>query len=232
VQRNKAVVGANAFAHEAGIHQHGMLRNRNTYEIMRPEDVGWPASQMVLGRHSGRHAVNDRLRALGFVLEEFEFERVFAAFKKLCDHQRLVRDADLQVLVTGDEGAAGRGYRLAALSVSDSGKRARAHVELSDPDGHLVAEIAEAEGPVAALFEAMTRATGVPLQLESYQVHSIGIGADARGEANLSVRCDGVEHTGIGTSRDIIEASALAWLDVANRVLRQREAPAHLAASA
>jgi 2-isopropylmalate synthase len=232
VQRNKAVVGANAFAHEAGIHQHGMLRNRNTYEIMRPEDVGWPASQMVLGRHSGRHAVNDRLRALGFVLEDFEFERVFAAFKKLCDHQRLVRDADLQVLVTGDEGAAGRGYRLAALSVSDSGKRARAHVELSDPDGHLVAEIAEAEGPVAALFEAMTRATGVPLQLESYQVHSIGIGADARGEANLSVRCDGVEHTGIGTSRDIIEASALAWLDVANRVLRQREAPAHLAASA
>ena len=88
----------------------------------------------------------------------------------------------------------------------------------------LVTEIAEAEGPVAALFEAMTRATGVPMQLESYQVHSIGIGADARGEANLSVRCDGVEHAGLGTSRDIIEASALAWLDVANRVLRQREA--------
>ena len=121
---------------------------------------------------------------------------------------------------------------MAALSVIDSGKRARGHVELSDPDGHLVAEIAEAEGPVAALFEAMTRATGVPLQLESYQVHSIGIGADSRGEASLSVRCDGVEHTGIGTSRDIIEASALAWLDVANRVLRQREAPAHLAATA
>jgi 2-isopropylmalate synthase len=224
VQRNKAVVGANAFAHEAGIHQHGMLRNRNTYEIMRPEDVGWPASQMVLGRHSGRHAVSDRLRALGLPLEEFEFEQVFARFKKLCDHQRLVRDADLQALVLGEAGSEGRGYRLAALSVSDSGKRARAHVELSDPEGHLVTEIAEADGPVAALFEAMTRATGVPMQLESYQVHSIGIGADARGEANLSVRCDGVEHAGLGTSRDIIEASALAWLDVANRVLRQREA--------
>ncbi len=226
VQRNKAVVGANAFAHEAGIHQHGMLKNRNTYEIMRPEDVGWPASQMVLGRHSGRHALNDRLRALGFPLEEFEFEQVFSRFKNLCDHQRLVRDTDLQVLVTGEEATEGRGYRLSALSVSDSGKRARAHVELSDPEGRLVTEIAEAEGPVAALFEAMTRATGVPLQLESYQVHSIGIGADSRGEANLSVRCDGVEHTGLGTSRDIIEASALAWLDVANRVLRQREAPA------
>jgi 2-isopropylmalate synthase len=201
-----------------------MLRNRNTYEIMRPEDVGWPASQMVLGRHSGRHAVSDRLRALGLPLEEFEFEQVFARFKKLCDHQRLVRDADLQALVLGEAGSEGRGYRLAALSVSDSGKRARAHVELSDPEGHLVTEIAEADGPVAALFEAMTRATGVPMQLESYQVHSIGIGADARGEANLSVRCDGVEHAGLGTSRDIIEASALAWLDVANRVLRQREA--------
>ncbi len=232
VQRNKAVVGANAFAHEAGIHQHGMLKNRSTYEIMRPEDVGWPASQMVLGRHSGRHALNDRLRALGFPLEEFEFEQVFSRFKTLCDHQRLVRDADLQVLVTGEEATQGRGYRLSALSVSDSGKRARAHVELSDPEGRLVTEIAEAEGPVAALFEAMTRATGVALQLESYQVHSIGIGADSRGEANLSVRCDGVEHTGLGTSRDIIEASALAWLDVANRVLRQREAPAARAATA
>jgi len=223
VQRNKAVVGANAFAHEAGIHQHGMLRNRNTYEIMRPEDVGWPASQMVLGRHSGRHAVSDRLRALGLPLEEFEFEQVFGRFKELCDHQRLVRDADLQALVLGDDSVEGRGYRLSALSVSDSGKRARAHVELSDPEGHLVTEIAEGDGPVAALFEAMTRATGVPMQLESYQVHSIGIGADARGEANLSVRCDGVEHEGLGTSSDIIEASALAWLDVANRVLRQRE---------
>jgi 2-isopropylmalate synthase len=232
VQRNKAVVGANAFAHEAGIHQHGMLRNRNTYEIMRPEDVGWPSSQMVLGRHSGRHALSDRLRSLGFPLEEYEFEQVFARFKTLCDHQRLVRDADLQALVYGEQAGEGRGYRLAALSVSDSGKRARAHVELSDPDGRLVTEIAEADGPVAALFEAMTRATGVSMQLESFQVHSIGIGADARGEANLSVRCDGTEYAGLGTSRDIIEASALAWLDVANRVVRQRDAKPALAATA
>jgi 2-isopropylmalate synthase len=231
VQRNKAVVGANAFAHEAGIHQHGMLRNRATYEIMRPEDVGWPASQLVLGRHSGRHAVNERLRGLGFVLEEAEFESVFAAFKALCETQRVVQDTDLQGLVTGDAHGAGRGFRLAALAVSDSGRRARAHVELSDPEGHLVAEVAEADGPVAALFAAMTRATGVPLLLESYQVHSIGLGADARGEASLSARIDGREYTGLGTSRDIIEASALAWLDIANRVLRERFAPA-LAATA
>ncbi len=225
VQRNKAVVGANAFAHEAGIHQHGMLRNRSTYEIMRPEDVGWPASQLVLGRHSGRHAVAERLRALGFLLEDSEFESVFAAFKAQCETQRVVGDADLQALVTGDAIGAGRGFRLAAMSVSDSGRRARAHVELSDPEGHLVTEIAEADGPVAALFAAMTRATGVPLQLESYQVHSIGLGAESRGEANVSARVDGEEYTGLGTSRDIIEASALAWLDIANRVLRQRETP-------
>jgi 2-isopropylmalate synthase len=231
VQRNKAVVGANAFAHEAGIHQHGMLRNRSTYEIMRPEDVGWPASQLVLGRHSGRHAVNERLRGLGFVLEDAEFESVFAAFKALCETQRVIQDSDLQSLVTGDA-LAGRGFRLAALSVSESGRRARAHVELSDPEGHLVAEVAEADGPVAALFAAMTRATGVPLQLESFQVHSIGLGADARGEASLSARIDEHEYTGLGTSRDILEASALAWLDIANRVLRQRDVPAALAATA
>ncbi len=93
VQRNKAIVGANAFAHESGIHQHGMLRNRNTYEIMRPEDVGWESSQMVLGRHSGRAAVEARLRALGYLLEEEELKLVFEQFKALCEQQRVVTDA-------------------------------------------------------------------------------------------------------------------------------------------
>lgn len=222
VQRNKAVVGANAFAHEAGIHQDGMLKHRDTYEIMRPEDIGWPASQLVLGRHSGRHAVLDRLRTLGYALDEAAFERVFQAFKARCEVERVVRDHELAALVDGggDAGA----WRLGALAVSDGGRRARAHVELRDPDGRIVTEVAEAEGPVAALFEAMTRATGVEATLESYQVHATGTGADARGEANLSLRVDGDEHAGLGSSHDVIEASALAWLDVANRVLRQRAA--------
>ena len=220
VQRNKAVVGANAFAHESGIHQHGMLRHRGTYEIMRPQDVGWPDTQMVLGRHSGRAAVEQRLRALGYYLEDAELDLVFADFKALCEQQRVVTDADLQALMqdTGD----GEGYRLASMTVSDRGHRAIATVELSDPDGRRVLETAEGDGPVDALFAALASATGVLLSLESYQVHSVGLGADARGEANLSVRQGEVEYGGTGTSRDIIEASALAWLDVANRLLRQR----------
>lgn len=218
VQRNKAVVGANAFAHESGIHQHGMLRNRDTYEIMRPEDVGWPTSQMVLGRHSGRAAVEQRLRALGYLLEEAELDLVFADFKALCEKQRVVNDGDLQTLM--QDGPDSEGYRLASMTVSDAGHRARATVELSDPEGDRVFETAEGDGPVDALFAALAAATGVDLTLESYQVHSVGLGADARGEANLSVRYGGVEYDGSGTSKDIIEASALAWLDVANRLLR------------
>ncbi|WP_226467874.1 2-isopropylmalate synthase [Luteimonas panaciterrae] len=225
VQRNKAIVGANAFAHESGIHQHGMLRHRGTYEIMRPEDVGWPDSQMVLGRHSGRAAVAHRLRALGYTLEDEQLDQVFADFKTLCEQQRVIDDGDLEALMHGD--TRGEGFRLASMTVSDRGQRASAQVELSDPDGKRVSESALGDGPVDALFAALSAATGVKLTLESYQVHSVGIGADARGEANLSVRCDDGSgdsrgYEGTGTSRDIIEASALAWLDIANRVLRAR----------
>ena len=218
VQRNKAIVGENAFAHESGIHQHGMLRNRATYEIMNPSDVGWPDSKMVLGRHSGRAAVGHRLRALGYTLEEEQLSQVFEAFKALCEQQRTVDDDDLEVLMNG--GVNGQGYRLASMTISDRGQRASAQIELSDPEGRKLNESGLGDGPVDALFTALAAATGVKLSLESYQVHSVGLGADARGEANLSVRHDNVEYRGSGTSRDIIEASALAWLDVANRILR------------
>ena len=218
VQRNKAIVGENAFAHESGIHQHGMLRNRSTYEIMNPVDVGWPDSKMVLGRHSGRAAVGHRLRALGYTLEDDQLEQVFESFKALCEQQRTVDDDDLETLMNG--GVQGQGFRLASMTVSDRGHRASAQVELSDPEGRKLSETALGDGPVDALFAALAAATGVKLSLQSYQVHSVGIGADARGEANLSVRHQDVDYTGTGTSRDIIEASALAWLDVANRILR------------
>lgn len=230
VQRNKAIVGENAFAHESGIHQHGMLRHRGTYEIMNPSDVGWPDSKLVLGRHSGRAAVSHRLRALGYTLEDDQIDPIFAAFKALCEQQRVVDDDDLEALIHGD--IDGQGWRLASMTVSDRGQRASAQVELSDPSGVTVSESALGDGPVDALFAALAAATGVELALDSYQVHSVGVGRDARGEANLSVRHDdgsgaGTAYDGTGTSRDIIEASALAWLDVANRILRRAEsAPA------
>jgi 2-isopropylmalate synthase len=143
----------------------------------------------------------------------------------------VVGDADLQMLM--QDAAVSDGYRLASMTISDVGGRANALVELSDPEGNRVAETAQGNGPVDALFGALSAATGVKLELDSYQVHSVGIGADARGEASLSVRADGIEYEGTGTSKDIIEASALAWLDVANRLLRQRQhAPAPSEAAA
>ena len=219
VQRNKAIVGQNAFAHESGIHQHGMLRNRSTYEIMNPSDVGWPDTKMVLGRHSGRAAVGHRLRALGYTMEDEQLDQVFAQFKALCEQQRVVEDDDLERLIDG--GVVGQGYRLSSMTISDRGQRASAQVELSNPEGRRVSESALGDGPVDALFAALSNATGVKLSLESYSVHSVGLGTDAQGEAALSVHHEGVEYQGTGTSRDIIEASALAWLDVANRILRR-----------
>ncbi|MBP6798422.1 MAG: 2-isopropylmalate synthase [Luteimonas sp.] len=219
VQRNKAIVGQNAFAHESGIHQHGMLRNRNTYEIMNPSDVGWPDTKMVLGRHSGRAAVGHRLRALGYTMEDEQLDQVFAQFKELCEQQRVVEDDDLERLMTG--GLTGQGFRLSSMTISDRGHRASAQVELSDPEGRKISESALGDGPVDALFAALSNATGVKLSLESYSVHSVGLGADAQGEAALSIHHEGTQYEGSGTSRDIIEASALAWLDVANRILRR-----------
>ncbi|WP_337243898.1 2-isopropylmalate synthase [Luteimonas sp. gir] len=224
VQRNKAIVGENAFAHESGIHQHGMLRHRGTYEIMNPSDVGWPDSKLVLGRHSGRAAVGHRLRALGYTVEDAQLDQVFAEFKALCERQRVVEDDDLEALMHGD--VHGQGWRLASMTISDRGQRASAMIELSDPNGNKVSESALGDGPVDALFAALATATGVDLSLESYQVHSVGTGRDARGEASVSVRHGDAIFDGSGTSRDIIEASALAWLDVANRILRGRSATA------
>ena len=222
VQRNKAIVGANAFAHESGIHQHGMLKNRGTYEIMRPQDVGWDDSQLVLGRHSGRAAVADRLRKLGYVLADEELDQVIAGAKALTQTQHVISDRDLQMLVEGEQ--FGPGWRISALSLTDHGHHTRAHIDLSDPDDRHVIQTAQGDGPVDALFAALAQATGVDFVLDSYEVHSMGVGRDARGEANLSAEIDGEVLTGQGTSRDVLEASAIAWLDVANRVLRKQDA--------
>ncbi|HEY0505513.1 MAG TPA: 2-isopropylmalate synthase [Lysobacter sp.] len=223
VQRNKAVVGQNAFAHESGIHQHGMLKHRGTYEIMRPEDVGWSQSQMVMGRHSGRAALSDRLQSLGFALDEAQLNSVFAAFKALAEKKREVFDADLQALVLGSDARAARGYRLARLHVSTGVAQdslPTASVQLVDADGATVSEAAVGDGPVHALFAALARATGLALEIDSYQVSSVTTGEDAQGQAQVIARVGGRELTGSGTSTDILEASAHAWLDIANRVIR------------
>ncbi len=233
VQRNKAIVGANAFAHESGIHQHGMLKHRGTYEILRPEAVGWAKSQMIMGRHSGRAALADRLRELGFALEEAQLNQVFGRFKTLTEKKREVFDADLEALALGIDGRVIGGWRLNRLHVSTGvgdGTLPTASVELSSPDGERVTEAATGDGPVHALFAALARGTGIDLDIESYQVSSVTTGDDAQGQASLTARvrdAHGVvdEMTGSGTSTDILEASAQAWLDIVNRVHR-RSSPA------
>ncbi len=228
VQRNKAIVGANAFSHESGIHQHGMLKHRGTYEILRPESVGWPRSQMVMGRHSGRAALSDRLRDLGFQLDDTQLQQVFARFKTLTEKKKEVFDADLEALALGLDGRSVGGWRLNRLQISTGvgeGVMPMASVELRTPDGGTVTEASTGDGPVHALFAALSRGTGLQLDLESYQVSSVTTGDDAQGQAHVVARVRG-EHgdeeiTGSGTSTDILEASALAWLEVANRLRRR-----------
>jgi 2-isopropylmalate synthase len=227
VQRNKAIVGANAFAHEAGIHQHGMLKHRGTYEIMHPESVGWVRSHMVLGRHSGRHAINDRLKELGFTLDDVGSERVFAAFKALAEKKREVFDADLEAIALGSEPGTSRGWQLVRWTVhtgTAQGSMPTASVELTAPDGTAVTEAAVGDGPVHALCHALSRATGLALELDSYHVQSVTTGEDAQGQATLSAHFEGEELNGSGTSTDILEATAMAWLDMANRCIRASNA--------
>ena len=227
MQRNKAIVGANAFAHESGIHQHGMLKHRGTYEILLPESVGWAKSQMIMGRHSGRAALADRLLALGFALDDVQLNQVFGRFKTLTEKKREVFDADLEALALGIDGRAIGGWRLNRLHVSTGvgdGTLPTASVELCSPEGERITEAATGDGPVHALFAALARSTQTHLQIESYEVSSVTTGEDAQGQASLTARVHGEEISGSATSTDILEASALAWLDIVNRVHR-RAAP-------
>jgi 2-isopropylmalate synthase len=230
VARHKAIVGDNAFAHESGIHQHGMLRHRETYEIMRPEDVGVERSQLVLGKHSGRAALAERLTQLGFQLEEAALNQVFAAFKTLADRKKEVFDADLEALALGQTAGEPGPWRLAALQLQSAIGRAglpSACVRLLHEDGRRVDEAAVGDGPVHAVFAALERASGTAITLRQYHVRSLTTGEDAQGEARIEAEVDGREYRGRAVSTDIIEASALALIEVINRIERRRavEAP-------
>lgn len=222
--RNKAIVGDNAFAHESGIHQHGMLRNRETYEIMSPEDVGVSRSQLVLGKHSGRAALADRLTSLGFELDEAALNRAFAAFKQLADRKKDVFDADLEAIALGQSGEEAGPWRLLALQIHGAvGADAlpSAGVRLAHADGRVVQEAATGDGPVHAIFAAVERATGAAFNVRGFQVRSLSTGEDAQGEARVEIGHGGQAHVGRAVSTDILEASALALIDVLNRLARR-----------
>jgi 2-isopropylmalate synthase len=219
--RNKAVVGDNAFAHEAGIHQHGMLKHRGTYEIMRPEDVGFARSQLVLGKHSGRHALRERLSALGHQPEEAQLDEIFGRFKTLADRKREVFDNDLEALALGRDPEALGPWRIAQLHTSSHvGGMASASVNLAHEDGRQASEASIGDGPVHAVLRAIERATGHALKTCDFQIRSLSLGGDAQGQATLIVEHEGREVRGNGVSTDIVEAAALAALEVVNRIER------------
>jgi len=224
VPRNKAIVGENAFAHEAGIHQHGMLQHASTYEIMRPVDVGLNRSNLVLGKHSGRHAFRDRVRELGFELDDFETNRAFQEFKKLADKKKDVYDGDIEAIVMNADNSSSGPWALKSLEVqTHTDQPATAAVTLLNEDGEEVQQGAQGDGPIAAAFLALEKATGIELVLRNFELHSASIGEDAQGEVTVTVEYDHESYRGRGAHVDIVEAGCRACLEVMNRILRRKQ---------
>ena len=218
VQPNKAIVGQNAFRHESGIHQDGMLKHHATYEIMRPQDVGLGASQLVLGKLSGRHAFAKRLASLGFRLSEAELTRAFERFKDLADKKKQVFDEDLIALVEDTLPAAEETYKLLYVhtaSGSDTVPTATIRLEKS---GKPLQDAACGDGPVDACYKTIDRLTGLSPELVDYGLHAVTKGKDALGEVTVKLRHKGLEVVGRGASTDVIEASAKAYLSAVNKL--------------
>ena len=224
VARNKAIVGSNAFAHEAGIHQHGMIKHAATYEIMRPQDVGISDTNLVLGKHSGRHALRQRISEMGFELEDAEFEQVFADFKDLADRKKEIVDADLEAMILHTQIADEQVWELQELQVTSStNRRSTAAVQLISAQHGSKEEAAVANGPIEAVFAAIEKAAQVDLSLASFDVRNISNGEDSQGEVTVIVNADGKIYRGRGVSPDIIEAGARALLQSINRIERDRQ---------
>lgn len=226
VQPNKAIVGANAFAHEAGIHQHGMLSHALTYEIMTPQSVGVPQSRLVLGKHSGRHALKKRLQDLGVDLNEEDLNRAFVRFKELCDKKKEVFDDDLLAIVEEQVLATPETYLLEHLQfASGTNMIPTATIRLKKHD-EIFQESGWGDGPVDATFKAIDQITGIHPRLKDYSIRAVTSGKDALGEVMVSVEVDGQTVIGRGTSTDVIEASAKAYLNAINRVIGRKAPPA------
>ncbi|MFQ5514606.1 MAG: 2-isopropylmalate synthase [Myxococcota bacterium] len=224
VPPNKAIVGDNAFAHEAGIHQHGVLSNRLTYEIMTPESVGRGSSELVLGKHSGRHALASRLRELGIDPEKIDFEQAFERFKALADAKKTVYNEDLEALVTDQLLRVVEHYKLGSVSVvCGTSITPTATVELS-VDGEVRKLARLGDGPVDAVFKAIRELTGREARLLRYHVNAITSGMDAQGEVAVTLEEDGLRVIGQGADTDIVVASTKAYLHALNKLYQRIQA--------
>jgi 2-isopropylmalate synthase len=227
VQRNKAIVGQNAFAHEAGIHQHGVLQERTTYEIMRPQDVGYVGTNLVLGKHSGRHAFRTRVAELGYNLDDETFKKVFEEFMALADTKKDVYDADIVALIDSRHDTVPDHWQLVRFHVSaGSGTLPTATVELRDQSGKITSDAAIGDGPVDAVCKTIERITGIQAKFDSFLVRSVTTGMEAQAEVLMEIMCQGKRFTGKSISTDTLEASAQAYLKALNKAVAQ-DAPHH-----
>jgi 2-isopropylmalate synthase len=221
VQPNKAVVGDNAFAHESGIHQDGVLKHRMTYEIMRPEDVGLVESEIYLGKHSGRHALKAKLEEMGFYLDDKGLERAFIRFKELASKKKEITAKDLEAIALDEIRTLEELFQLEYMqSSSGTGAIPIAAVKLAR-EGRGYEATATGDGQVDAVCKAIAKATKVQAKLVTYQVQAITKGLDAMGDVTIKLDIDGHEVVGRGVSPDIIEASARAYINAINRGIQK-----------
>jgi 2-isopropylmalate synthase len=225
VQPNKAIVGKNAFAHEAGIHQHGVLKNRITYEIMTPESVGVKTNSIVLGKHSGRHALNKKYEEMGYTLSRPELDKAYKLFTKLADQKKEIFEEDLLAILQDGIAQIPERYKLRAVqATAGTSTMATALVTLADTKTEeSKTDTAAGDGPVNAVYEAIDKITGLKGNLVDYTVRSITRGTDAVGEVFVHVEFGGVSYTGKAASTDIVDASARAYLNAVNKALYAKE---------
>ncbi|MEY8763097.1 MULTISPECIES: 2-isopropylmalate synthase [Clostridium] len=222
VQNNKAVVGANAFAHESGIHQHGVLNCRETYEIMTPESVGLKKSFIVLGKHSGRHAFVKRLEELGYKnLNQDKINQIFEEFKDLADKKKTVSDEDIESLAKNEIFKVPEVFKLKYYQVSTGNTTVSTSTVRLEREGKSVSEASCGDGPVDATFKAIEKASGIEVKLNDYFIKSVGYGKDALGEATVKVERDNKIFSAKGLSTDIVEASARAFINAMNKMYHE-----------
>jgi 2-isopropylmalate synthase len=222
VQPNKAVVGANAFAHESGIHQDGLLKNKKTYEIMTPTTVGLGKSTLVLGKHSGRHAFSDRVRSLGYDLTDDQMEKALQAFKNLCDIKKQVYDEDIEAIVADEVIQIPHKYRLTFLSVTSGSELIPTATVQMEVDGKVIKTADLGNGPVDAVFKTIKKITGDTSNLVRYEVDAITGGTDAQGSVKCTLEKDGLTVIGHGVDTDIIVASGKAYIHALNKLHYKR----------
>jgi 2-isopropylmalate synthase len=226
VPGNKAIVGANAFAHESGIHQDGMLKEKTTYEIMSPDTIGLKESKLVLGKHSGRHAFREKLIDMGYTLNDEQVNVAFAKFKDLADKKKEVSDEDIRALIEEKLIAITEHFLLETLQLSYGNQSVpTATVRIRTIEGEVLDEVALGNGSVDAIYKAIDKVTKEDVELEDYSIKSVTQGKDALGEVHVVLRQNDSSAQGRGVSTDILEASAKAYIDAVNRLIDKRSVP-------